>query len=188
MLYRPIVVPEGAGIQEVFKKLAEDTERTDVIVSEIMSAYQKGRKILVLTQRTEHVDALEKCLADRVENLFTLHGRMAKKVRLSRLSELEALPDQAPRVLLATGKLIGEGFDHPALDTLILAMPISWKGILQQYTGRLHRAHDLKTDVRVVDFIDEGNVALMRMWEKRKAGYRTMGYRLADSPTTMTLL
>jgi superfamily II DNA or RNA helicase len=104
------------------------------------------------------------------------------------MHELESLPPDAPRVLLATGKLVGEGFDHPPLDTLVLAMPISWKGILQQYAGRLHRTHADKTDVRVIDFVDEGNVALLRMWDKRQAGYKAMGYRMADSMATMDLL
>ena len=91
-------------------------------------------------------------------------------------------------MLLATGKLVGEGFDHPPLDTLVLAMPISWKGILQQYAGRLHRSHADKADVRVIDFVDAGTVALMRMWDKRQAGYKEMGYRMADSLATMDLL
>lgn len=90
-------------------------------------------------------------------------------------------------MLLATGKLIGEGFDHPVLDTLVLAMPVSWQGILQQYAGRLHRTHANKTDVQVFDFVDEGNAALLRMWDKRKAGYRAMGYRMADGPASMRL-
>ncbi|CAM3958093.1 putative helicase D10 [Pseudomonas reidholzensis] len=184
----PVLVPEGAGIQEVFKRLADDEQRTSKIVADVISAYQAGRKILVLTQRTEHVDSLERCLKAQVENLFTLHGRMPKKQRLSRLAELESLTEKAPRVLLATGKLIGEGFDHPALDTLVLAMPISWQGILQQYTGRLHRSHIDKADVQVIDYVDEGNIALMRMWEKRKAGYKVMGYRIADALATMKLL
>lgn len=188
MLSGPVPVSDGAGIQEVFKRLADDPGRTAQIVSEIRSAYEQGRKVLVLTQRTEHVDALEQALKAYIENLFTLHGRMPKKQRLSRLGELESLSEDTPRVLLATGKLIGEGFDHPALDTLVLAMPISWRGILQQYTGRLHRTHTAKTDVQVIDFVDEGNVALMRMWEKRKIGYKMMGYRLTDSLATMKLL
>lgn len=104
------------------------------------------------------------------------------------MRELGSLPADAPRVLVATGRLVGEGFDHPALDTLVLAMPISWKGILQQYAGRLHRAHTDKTDVRVIDFVDVGNAALLRMWDKRQAGYKAMGYRLADSQATMDLL
>ncbi|WP_057457312.1 TOTE conflict system archaeo-eukaryotic primase domain-containing protein [Pseudomonas syringae] len=188
LLPKPIVVPEGFGIQDVFRRLAEDSERTAKIVSEIELAYNEGRKILVLTERTEHVDALELELKQRVHNLFTLHGRVPKKQRISRMHELESLPPDAPRVLLATGKLVGEGFDHPPLDTLVLAMPISWKGILQQYAGRLHRSHADKVDVRVIDFVDAGNAALMRMWDKRQAGYKAMGYRMADSLATMDLL
>ena len=86
-------------------------------------------------------------------------------------------PD-APRILLATGKLVGEGFDHPPLDTLVLAMPVSWKGTLQQYAGRLHREHATKTDFRIVDFVDTGHPALLKMWDKRQRGYRAMGYRI----------
>jgi len=85
--------------------------------------------------------------------------------------------------LLATGKLVGEGFDHPPLDTLVLAMPVSWKGTLQQYAGRLHREHATKTDVRIVDFVDTGHPALLKMWDKRQRGYRAMGYRIASSIT-----
>ena len=77
---------------------------------------------------------------------------------------------------------MGEGFDHPALDTLILAMPISWKGTLQQYAGRLHRDHIDKADIRIVDFVDTGHPALLRMWDKRQNGYRAMGYRIAEAP------
>ncbi len=92
----------------------------------------------------------------------------------------DALPPDAPRVLLATGKLVGEGFDHPPLNTLVLAMPVSWKGTLQQYAGRLHREHATKTDVRIIDFVDTGHPALLRMWDKRQRGYRAMGYRLGS--------
>lgn len=108
---------------------------------------------------------------------FVLHGRMSNKQRSALVAELEALPPDEPRTLLATGKLIGEGFDHPPLDTLALAMPVSWKGTLQQHAGRLHREHSSKTDVRIIDFVDTGHPALLRMWDTRQAGYRAMGYR-----------
>ena len=113
---------------------------------------------------------------------------MSKKQRSLVIAELEALPADAPRVVLATGKLVGEGFDHPPLDTLVLAMPISWKGTLQQYAGRLHREHATKADVRILDFVDTGHPGLLRMWDKRQAGYRAMGYSLEDSHQSAQLL
>jgi superfamily II DNA or RNA helicase len=112
---------------------------------------------------------------------------MSKKERAALISELDALPTEAPRVLLSTGKLVGEGFDHPPLDTLVLAMPISWKGTLQQYAGRLHREHANKTHVRIIDFVDAGHPALLRMWGKRQRGYQAMGYRIPATPVSGSL-
>jgi superfamily II DNA or RNA helicase len=103
---------------------------------------------------------------------------MSRKQRAALVADLDALPPDSPRVLLSTGKLVGEGFDHPPLDTLVLAMPVSWEGTLQQYAGRLHREHASKTDVRIIDVVDTGHPALLRMWEKRQRGYRAMGYRV----------
>lgn len=144
------------------------------------SAFNQGRKVLVLTERTEPLDAILAALFGKIPSPFVLHGRMSKKRRATLIAEFDALPPDAPRVLLATGKLVGEGFDHPPLDTLVLAMPVSWKGTLQQYAGRLHREHATKTDVRIIDFVDTGHPALERMWEKRQRGYRAMGYRLKE--------
>ena len=118
-------------------------------------------------------------LNSKVPALTVLHGRLAKKRRATLVAQLEALPSDAPRVLLATGKLVGEGFDHPPLDTLLLAMPVSWRGTLQQYAGRLHREHATKTDVCIIDFVDTGHPAMLRMWGKRQRGYKAMGYRMA---------
>jgi superfamily II DNA or RNA helicase len=174
-----VIVPPDAGIQEVFRTLAVDDARTARIAGEIVDAYQQGRKVLVLTERTEHLAAIEAALSGRVQDLVTLQGRSSKKQRVAALARLDALAPDAPRVLLSTGKLVGEGFDHPPLDTLVLAMPISWKGTLQQYAGRLHREHGGKTHVQIVDFVDAGHPALMRMWAKRQVGYRAMGYRVA---------
>jgi len=103
---------------------------------------------------------------------------MSTKQRTARLQELEALRADAPRVLLSTDMLFGQGFDHSPLDTLVLAMPICWKGTLVQYAGRLRRKHASKNSVRIVDFVDEGHPALLRMWERRQRGYQAMGYRL----------
>ncbi|MFC7411811.1 TOTE conflict system archaeo-eukaryotic primase domain-containing protein [Hydrogenophaga atypica] len=176
-----IDLPADAGIQDVFRHLANDQARTEAIATEIRSAYEQGRKVLVLTERTEHLGALEASLGDLNPAPFVLHGRMSRKQRAELVAELDGLPACLPRVLLSTGKLVGEGFDHPPLDTLVLAMPVSWKGTLQQYAGRLHREHAGKVDVKIIDFVDTGHPALLRMWEKRQRGYRAMGYRVGMS-------
>jgi superfamily II DNA or RNA helicase len=173
-----IDVPADAGIQDVFRQLANDPSRTTAVAEEVAMATQQGRKVLVLTERTEHVNAIAKALGELVPAPFVLHGRMSKKQRATVIEQLSKLPGEAPRVLVATGKLVGEGFDHPALDTMVLAMPISWRGTLQQYAGRLHREHATKSDVRIIDFVDAGHPALLRMWDKRQRGYRAMGYRV----------
>ena len=174
-----IDLPSEAGIQDVFRHLANDQDRTNAIAAEIQGAVAQGRKVLVLTERLEHLDAIRAALDGDEPGLFVLHGRMSKKQRGALIAQLDTLPPYAPRILLATGKLVGEGFDHPPLDTLVLAMPVSWKGTLLQYAGRLHREQASKTGVRIIDFVDTGHPALLRMWDKRQRGYRAMGYRIA---------
>lgn len=155
-----IELPQGSGIQDVFRHLANDAERTSNIVAAIKDAYDQGRKVLVLTERTEHVEGISSALNEVTPQFFVLRGRMPKKQRTTVINDLNALAPDAPRILLATGKLVGEGFDHPPLDTLVLAMPLSWKGTLQQYAWRLHREHATKSDVSIIDFIDTGDVAI----------------------------
>jgi superfamily II DNA or RNA helicase len=173
----PDILPDSA-IQDVFRILTKNAERNRHIAQNILTAYREGRKVLVLTERTEHLKLLREILGEEIEHCFVLHGRLPKKQRAGILSALAELGDTTPHVLLATGRLIGEGFDHPPLDTLVLAMPISWKGILQQYTGRLHREHADKQDVRIYDYIEHDQPQLVRMWNKRQRGYRAMGYQI----------
>jgi superfamily II DNA or RNA helicase len=173
-----IDLPNETGIQEIFRHLANDRARTAAIAAEVRDAMSQGRKVLVLTERTEHLFSMMGELDGLQSAPFVLHGRMSRKQRSALVVALDALPPGAPRVLLATGRLVGEGFDHPPLDTLVLAMPISWKGTLQQYAGRLHRECAGKVDARIIDFVDTGHPALLRMWDKRRRGYRAMGYRI----------
>ena len=178
-------------IQTVFQSLAQDKARSELIVNHALEQFHIDRKLLLLTERTDHLLAMQDMLQAKLQqpqqtlpepeesaNFFVLHGRMKKSERSAVLQRLQSLPAGSPRILLATGKLIGEGFDHAPLDTLILAMPISWKGTLQQYVGRLHREHDGKTDILVIDFIDRSHPSLLRMWNKRQTGYKAMGYQI----------
>jgi superfamily II DNA or RNA helicase len=173
----PVTRPD-AGIQETIRLLAEDVGRNAQIVADAIAALDAGRKVLMLTKRTEHLSFLREQLKDVPYPCFVLHGRMKTKERQAIIDALAELPDEKPHLLLASAQLVGEGFDHAPLDTLILTLPISWEGTLQQYAGRLHREHVAKTDILIHDYIDSEHPQLARMWEKWRRGYRAMGYRV----------
>ncbi len=171
-------IPPHASIQEVIRLLAEDNDRNARIVADAINALNNGRKVLLLTKRTEHLDLLHTHLANVEYPCFMLHGRMKAKERQAIIKALAELPEDAPHILLASAQLVGEGFDHAPLDTLILTLPISWTGTLQQYAGRLHREHASKTDILIYDYVELDHPQLYRMWEKRQRGYRAMGYQV----------
>jgi superfamily II DNA or RNA helicase len=166
-------------IQELYKALANDSTRTDQIVRDVAAAVMQGRTPLVLSGRTEHLERLCLRLRQHCKNVYLLKGGMAGKERARIMQELTI--DDSPRVIVATGSYIGEGFDDPRLDTLFLAMPISWRGTLQQYVGRLHRLYDGKKIIEVYDYVDSSIPMLARMFEKRLRGYKALGYAIQGS-------
>ena len=166
----------GIGIQEIYTALVNDEPRTDMIVADVVGAVEDGRFPLLLTERTDHLQLLLEKLVRRVPNVFVMRGGMGKKQREAIASEIRVVPEGRQRVIIATGRYIGEGFDDARLDTLFLAMPISWRGTLQQYVGRLHRLHKDKLVVRVYDYVDASVPMLNRMYEKRLKGYKAVGY------------
>jgi len=177
-VYHGTPSPTDVRIQGVFSLLVSDERRNGLITQDIKTAWNEGRKILVLTERSDHLDRLAMMMSEFTPRLFILHGRMKRKNRNSVLADLEALPTEEPRIILATGKLVGEGFDHPSLDTLVITMPISWKGTLAQYAGRLNRTCIGKRDLHIYDYIDVEDPRVHRMWNKRERGYRALGYSI----------
>ena len=172
------VLPRDASIQEIYAALAADTDRLHRVVTDALDLMNEGRAAIVLTERREHLERLAESLREQAPNLVVLHGGIAVKARRAALQRLAQLPDDEPRLVLATGRYIGEGFDNPRLDTLLLTMPIAWKGTLIQYAGRLHRAHPAKQDARIYDYVDNDVPVLRRMYGKRLRAYRKMGYML----------
>ncbi|WP_239795808.1 DEAD/DEAH box helicase [Candidatus Nitrotoga arctica] len=161
MLPAPIDLPQDVAIQDVFRHLAINTQCTKFIATTISQAYQEGRKVLVLTERADHLNSIARTWLVLWIIYLSFMGGCRKKQRIQIIQQLNELSPDVPRVLLVTGKLVGEGFDHPPLDTLVLSMPISWKGTLQQYAGRLHREHASKIDVRIYDYVDAGHPVLI---------------------------
>ncbi len=171
---------DETAIQDIYAALIVSQERNDLIVRDLQQALSSGRSPLVLTSRTGHLDYLAGRLSGVCPHIFILKGGMGTKQRKRLAESLTAVPCDEPRVILATGSYLGEGFDDPRLDTLLLAMPISWKGTLQQYVGRLHRLHDNKSEVHVYDYADVMVPMLARMYKKRLAGYSALGYTVVE--------
>jgi superfamily II DNA or RNA helicase len=172
----------GSGIQDVYRVLAEDKERNQRIIDDIIAALQEGRSPILLTERKDHLDHLANNLARLVRHLIVLKGGTSGKERRRALEHLASIPDASERLVLATGRYVGEGFDDARLDTLFLAMPVSWKGTLIQYAGRLHRHHPRKAEVRIYDYVDREVPMLLRMFEKRLTTYRAIGYARGEAP------
>lgn len=171
------------SIQATYASLATDEERNRLIVGDVLAMLAAGRSPLILTERTAHRDALAATLHESVGHVVVIAGGMGSRARRATMEALAATPAKEPRIVIATGRCVGEGFDDARLDTLFLTMPIAWRGTLQQYAGRLHRLHAGKAEVVIYDYVDGGVPVLARMHQKRLAGYRAMGYAIDDEPT-----
>ena len=179
--FKPELLPTEASIQEVYAALATDERRTELIASDTLELAAQGRRPIVLTERREHLERLAERLAHSSHTLITLHGDMRPAEHRAAHEQLTSSNGDGQRVVLATGRYIGEGFDDPCLDALLLAMPIAWKGTVVQYAGRLHRAHLGKQDVLIYDYVDAELPVLRRMFAKRLRAYRSLGYELAET-------
>jgi superfamily II DNA or RNA helicase len=171
-----------AGIQELYAAIAADARRNELILNDVIGALEQGRSPILLTERKDHLEYFAARLQGFTRHLVVLQGGMTAKARREAMSHLAAIRGDEERLMLATGRYVGEGFDDARLDTLFLAMPVSWKGTLVQYTGRLHRLSPGKTEVRIYDYVDPAVPMLARMFEKRLRGYRAIGYAREETP------
>jgi superfamily II DNA or RNA helicase len=177
---RDVVVAhhEKPPIQTVYAELAISEIRNKMIIADVIAAIKNKRSPVILTERKGHVAFFAERLSGFSKHIIVLQGGMAKKAHNIALDKLKTIPDHEERIIIATGRYIGEGFDDARLDTLFLAMPISWKGTLAQYAGRLHRLHHNKTEVQIFDYVDHKVPVLNRMSDKRMSGYKNLGYQM----------
>ena len=180
------------SIQEVYSSLEKDDDRNQMIVEDVVAAVQANRFPVLLTERREHLETLAELLNKRVAHVFVMKGGMGKKQREELKDQIANLPADQSRVILATGRYLGEGFDDERLDTLFLALPISWRGTLTQYAGRLHRLNAAKKEVIIYDYVDFEVPVLARMHGKRRASYKALGYEIElpddNKPVQLTLV
>lgn len=168
---------KDVSIQEHYAAMVADELRNQQIVDDVVKSYENGRNCLVLTERTAHVRLLAAALDRKIPEVITLTGGRGTREAGEILKRIAETPGDRKMVLVATGKYVGEGFDEPRLDTLFLTMPISWKGTVQQYAGRLHRLFENKKDVQIYDYVDTHVSMLARMYQKRLNGYASIGYK-----------
>lgn len=174
---------DGApSIQEIYAALAMDGKRNQLILDDVIRALEERRSPILLTERKDHLEFFAAQLANFARHVVVLQGGMGATERRKIKEQLAAIPSDEERLVLATGRYVGEGFDDARLDTLFLALPVSWKGTLIQYTGRLHRLHPGKTEVRIFDYVDRDVPMLERMFQKRLRGYRAIGYARGEAP------
>jgi len=167
-----------SAIHEIYAALISDEKRNHLIIRDVLDSVASHRFPVILTERREHLENLYKLLVDKIPNVIVMKGGMGRKQRRDVFEKLSNLPDHEEKVIIATGRYLGEGFDNPRLDTLFLTLPISWRGTLAQYAGRLHRIHDMKKKVVIYDYADLGVPMLERMYERRLKGYHAIGYEI----------
>jgi hypothetical protein len=162
----------------LYDALLADESRNRLICGDVLDAVRQGRSPVVLMERTEHLDKLTEQLTPAVRHVIVLRGGMGKKQLAGVRARIADIPEDEERVLLATGRFLGEGFDDARLDTLFLTLPVSWRGTVAQYAGRLHRMHDRKKEVRIYDYADLNAPMLARMFDRRCKGYEAIGYSI----------
>lgn len=177
----PLETADGPPpIQQIYATLVQSEKRNDMIFDDVLSALESKRSPLVLTERRDHAIHLAERLAHFARNVIVLHGGMGMKARRIAMRKMEDIEDREERLIIATGRYIGEGFDDARLDTLFLTMPVSWHGTLAQYAGRLHRIHPGKREVVIYDYVDDAMPVLARMSDRRRKGYASLGYSVSD--------
>lgn len=175
------ILEDRLSIATLYKYISEDEIRNNLIVEDICKAVNTGRTPIILTNRTAHVSVLAEKLNATIKNVISLTGAGTTREKREAMQRLQTIPDSEQLVIVATGKYVGEGFDYPRLDTLFLALPISWKGLLTQYAGRLHREYEGKKDVRIYDYIDIHEPICDSMYRKRLKGYAAIGYKTINT-------
>ena len=170
------------AIHQLYAHVVSNTSRNEMIYCDVRNALVDKRTPLILTERKEHAIQITERLKEICPHVIIMHGGLGDKARKQTMQQLADIPESEPRLIVATGRYIGEGFDDPRLDTLFLAMPISWHGTLAQYAGRLHRLHHAKKEVIIYDYVDRQIPMLARMAEKRMKGYARLGYTIKQSP------
>ncbi len=167
-------------INEAYKALKENESRNQLIVEDALGCIAQGKTPLILTKFKDHAETLRQLLDGKAQHLFVLQGGRSTKERERIRAALRSVPEKETLAVIAIGKYIGEGFNLPRLDTLLLAAPIAWEGNVEQYAGRLHRDYEGKAETVIYDYVDVHVQVLEKMYHKRLRAYKKIGYEVGS--------
>lgn len=181
--FTPIVAPRGVITEkmhpnEAYDIIRDNEIRDDLIIGDIRECVSVGRTPVVLSRYKEHSEKLYGRLKDYADHVFLMTGNNSKKDHKKILEQLYQVDARESMILIATGSLIGEGFDFPRLDTLFMAMPVSFRSVVEQYAGRLNRDYEGKENVIVYDYVDSHIPMFDNMYAKRLKAYKQIGYEV----------
>jgi len=163
---------------DAYELLRNNDVRDQLIVNDVIQCIPNGRTPVVLSKYTEHAERLYDRLKDAADHVFLFMGTIKKKEQKALRAKLLEVDPKESLILIATGQLIGEGFDFPRLDTLFLTTPVAWKGVVEQYAGRLNRDYEGKQDVIIYDYVDSHIPMFDNMYGKRLNAYKQIGYEV----------
>lgn len=169
---------------EAYEIIRNNEDRDELIIRDVKQCVDDGRTPVILSKYVEHSQRLYQRLINYADKVFLLSGRNSKKEHKEILKQMSQVTSNESMILVATGKLIGEGFDYPRLDTLIMATPVAWKGVVEQYAGRLNRDYDGKKSVIIYDYVDSHISMFDRMYHKRLKAYKQIGYDIFSTTGT----
>lgn len=177
---RMVDLAENISITEAMSLVANNELRNLQIVADVKECIRLGRTPIVMTKRKEHAALLYDLLRGEAKHTFLLQGGGGLKGRAKLREQMAAVPAEESMLVVAIGQYVGEGFNYPRLDTLLLAMPISFEGNVEQYAGRLDRDYEGKKDVIIFDYIDRYVPILERMYLKRLRTYKRIGFEICS--------
>ena len=174
------VITEKMHPNEAYNIIHDNDIRDEQILADIRECVAKGRTPVVLSRYKDHSKKLYDRVKEYADHVFLLTGNNSKKEHRKILEQMQQVPPAETMVLVATGKLVGEGFDYPRLDTLFMAMPVAFRSVVEQYAGRLNRDYEGKKNVIVYDYIDSHIPMFDNMYAKRLKAYKQIGYEVCS--------
>lgn len=163
---------------EAYEIIHNNDIRDEQIIADVKNCVSAGRTPVVLSRYKDHSEKLFRQLKNYADHVFLMTGNNSRKEHKKILEQMHQVAKDESLILIATGSLVGEGFDFPRLDTLFMVTPVSFRGVVEQYAGRLNRDYAGKENVIIYDYVDNHIPMFDNMYAKRLQAYKQIGYEL----------